>query len=211
MFYDLDNREIVATGSVPLDLCQTDEKVAEQEASWWLQALQTSLAAIDPAIRETTRAISMSGQQHGFVAVDKSGEVLAPVKLWCDTSTENECAEIMAAVGGREACMQKSGNPILPGYTASKIRWIFTTAFTKRSHRQRPGVKCAGSRFVQTLRFLAHNFRTLPGFFLSRHPLVRALVVALARRPVPAVPASICRMPVACQSALTVPSHHARD
>jgi xylulokinase len=124
LFYDFDRRNIVATGSAPLDLRQTDAGVAEQEGAWWLQALRTSLAAIDPAIRESARAVSVSGQQHGFVAIDKSGDVLAPVKLWCDTSTENECTEIMDAVGGSDACIRKTGNQILPGYTASKIRWL---------------------------------------------------------------------------------------
>jgi xylulokinase len=50
--------------------------------------------------------------------------VLAPVKLWCDTSTANECDEIMQAFGGPEACLAEVGNRILPGYTASKIRWL---------------------------------------------------------------------------------------
>lgn len=39
VFYDLDRREIVATGSALLDLHQTDEGVAEQEAVWWLQSM----------------------------------------------------------------------------------------------------------------------------------------------------------------------------
>ena len=30
----------------------------------------------------------------------------------------------MDAVGGFDACIQQAGNPILPGYTASKIRWL---------------------------------------------------------------------------------------
>ena len=32
-------------------------------------------------------AIGVSGQQHGFVPLDKVGEVVRPAKLWCDTST----------------------------------------------------------------------------------------------------------------------------
>ena len=30
----------------------------------------------------------------------------------------------MEAVGGRDACIEQVGNPVLPGYTASKIRWL---------------------------------------------------------------------------------------
>ena len=124
VFYDFERRSIAAIGSAPLDIRQADDGVAEQEAGWWLQALRVALASIDPEIRQAARAVAVSGQQHGFVPVGKSGEALAPVKLWCDTSTERECAEIMDAVGGREACIAKTGNPIAPGYTASKIRWL---------------------------------------------------------------------------------------
>jgi xylulokinase len=53
-----------------------------------------------------------------------NGEVLAPVKLWCDTTTTQECADITARFGGTERCYRELGNPILPGYTAPKIRWL---------------------------------------------------------------------------------------
>ncbi|MEM9533879.1 MAG: xylulokinase, partial [Pseudomonadota bacterium] len=83
-----------------------------------------ALKKVTPEVRGSIRALAVSGQQHGFVALDASNEVPAPVKLWCDTTTEVECQEIMAAFGGREACIEHLGNPILPGYTASKIRWL---------------------------------------------------------------------------------------
>ena len=52
------------------------------------------------------------------------GEVLAAVKLWNDTSTVRECAEIHEALGGVERAIALAGNPILPGYTAPKVRWL---------------------------------------------------------------------------------------
>ena len=63
--------------------------------------------------------------------LDASGDVLAPAKLWCDTSTERECGEIMAAAGGAERCIALAGNPVLAGYTASKLPW---------TRRHRPAV-----------------------------------------------------------------------
>ena len=69
------------------------------------------------------QAIGVSGQQHGFVPLDAAGAVLAPAKLWCDTSTAMECGEIMAAVGGAANCIALAGNPVLTGYTASKLPW----------------------------------------------------------------------------------------
>jgi xylulokinase len=124
VFYDFAKNAIVANESAPLDLYQDDTGVAEQQSQWWLNALHDAVAQVDPDVRKTARAIAVSGQQHGFVAVDKSNEVLAPVKLWCDTSTAAECDEIMDAFGGRDASIEKVGNPIVPGYTASKVRWL---------------------------------------------------------------------------------------
>ena len=124
VFYDFESKSFAAIESAPLDLYQGDVGVAEQQSHWWLNALRDAFAKVDPDVRHSARAIAVSGQQHGFVPVDASNEVLAPVKLWCDTSTEAECAEIMDAFGGREACIEQVGNPIVPGYTASKVRWL---------------------------------------------------------------------------------------
>src|SRR5437016_14002435 len=52
------------------------------------------------AVAAEVKAIGVSGQQHGFVPLDKEGEVIRPAKLWCDTSTALECDEIMGKLGG---------------------------------------------------------------------------------------------------------------
>src|SRR4029434_5397380 len=70
------------------------------------------------------KAIGVSGQQHGFVALDKNGEVIRPAKLWCDTSTTAECDEIMEKLGGMKKTIKALGNAVLPGFTASKILWL---------------------------------------------------------------------------------------
>ena len=124
VFYDFDSREMVAVESAPLDLYQTDAGVAEQQAHWWIHALRQAMQQVGDGVRKSVVAIGVSGQQHGFVPLDTSGEVLAPVKLWCDTSTGAHAAAIMDAFGGRDACIEQTGNPIPPGYTASKVRWF---------------------------------------------------------------------------------------
>ena len=122
--YDFVDRRVAGSSSASLDLRQDGEGVAEQDAEWWLDALRDASRGVDPAVRTRAAAIAVSGQQHGLVALDATDAVLAPVKLWCDTSTAVECEEIMLAFGGREACIERAGNPIAPGYTASKLRWL---------------------------------------------------------------------------------------
>ncbi len=127
LFYDYENKKTVACESAPLNLYQDDCGSAEQHAHWWIKALRDALNQIPSPIKESVIAISVSGQQHGFVPIDQHGEVLAPVKLWCDTSTEQECQEIMNRLGGEKKCVELTGNKIFSGYTASKV-----LAFKKR-------------------------------------------------------------------------------
>jgi len=123
--YDAGHRALAAVASSSLDLISEGDGTREQLAQWWIEALRDCMAQIDPGIRRSVAAVGVSGQQHGFVALDAAGGVLAPVKLWCDTATVAECEQITAAFGGGEArCIREVGNAIKPGYTASKILWL---------------------------------------------------------------------------------------
>jgi xylulokinase len=124
LFYDYRAKELVAAASSPLDVLRDSSGRAEQEAVWWLDALRGALNQVPAGVRASAQAVGVSGQQHGFVPVSRDSRVLAPVKLWCDTSTQDEVDEITAACGGREHAIEYAGNPVLAGYTASKIRWF---------------------------------------------------------------------------------------
>jgi xylulokinase len=121
--YDPATRRVVATHGQSLELIAGDDGSREQKAEWWIDAIRTCFAKLDSTLRNRVIAIGVSGQQHGFVPVDAAGHVLAPAKLWCDTSTQRECNEIMEAAGGAQHCVELAGNPILAGYTASKLPW----------------------------------------------------------------------------------------
>lgn len=121
--YDPAARQVVATHGCALELIASADGSREQQAEWWIDAICTCFAKLTPALRARIIAIGVSGQQHGFVPLDAAGRVLAPAKLWCDTSTQRECDEIMAAAGGSARCVELAGNPILTGYTASKLPW----------------------------------------------------------------------------------------
>ena len=99
----------------------------EQHPHTWRDATGS---AIRQALRQAravateVKAIGVSGQQHGFVALDRDGEVIRPAKLWCDTSTTAECEEITEKLGGFKKTIRAIGNAMLPGYTAPKILWL---------------------------------------------------------------------------------------
>ena len=99
----------------------------EQDPSDWIKAAESSVrTALKSAKARAVevRAIGVSGQQHGFVPLDKKGNVIRPAKLWCDTSTSKECDEIMEKLGGLKGSIKEIGNSVLPGFTAGKILWL---------------------------------------------------------------------------------------
>lgn len=99
----------------------------EQHPHTWRKATSAAIVAALRAAKASAGevvAIGVSGQQHGFVPLDKSGEVIRPAKLWCDTTTGPECDEITKILGGQKAAIRGTGNAVLPGYTASKILWL---------------------------------------------------------------------------------------
>ena len=121
--YDAASKQVMAITNAPLELISGDDGSREQDPAAWLEAVRTCFTGIDPLLRQRVTALAVSGQQHGFVPLDAEGEVLAPAKLWNDTSSTAECGEIMQAVGGAQRCIELAGNPILAGYTASKLPW----------------------------------------------------------------------------------------
>ena len=99
----------------------------EQNPSTWTQAADATVQQVLAALgrrRNEVRGIGVSGQQHGFVPLDKDGHVIRAAKLWCDTSTAEECDLIRAHFGGSKAVIEKVGMDMLPGFTAPKILWL---------------------------------------------------------------------------------------
>ena len=124
--YDPAGRIIVASTSTALEMSSAADGSREQLPGDWVAALHECFRALEPSVRARIGAMAVSGQQHGFVPVDAAGDVLAPAKLWCDTSTSAECTQIMDAVGGVARTIALAGNPVLTGYTASKLPWTKT-------------------------------------------------------------------------------------
>ena len=125
---DARHGKVVASASQSYELIpDLPPGAKEQHPHTWRDA---AAVAIRQALRQArasaseVKAIGVSGQQHGFVPLDMEGEVIRPAKLWCDTSTTAECAEITESLGGLKGAIKAVGNAILPGFTAPKILWL---------------------------------------------------------------------------------------
>jgi len=122
--YDPDARQILAASQTPLDIIARNDGTREQRAEWYESALEACFSAIPAELRATISSIGVSGQQHGFVPLDRAGAPIRAIKLWNDTSTAPECAELTARAGGEGALLAETGLLMLPGYTAPKILWL---------------------------------------------------------------------------------------
>src|SRR5213593_2296391 len=125
---DARDGKVIASAAQEYDLiANLPAGAKEQHPHTWREAAASSMRRAlrqAKAVAAEVKAIGVSGQQHGFVALDARGEVIRAAKLWCDTSTAAECEEITAKLGGPKATINKLGNAVLPGFTASKILWL---------------------------------------------------------------------------------------
>ncbi len=123
---DLEARKVIAEARAPHRLIDgLPVGHMEQHPQDWTAALdKVIIEVVGQVDASRVRGIGISGQQHGFVPLDEKGEVIRPAKLWCDTSTTAECAIITKKLGGPRAAIRKTGNLILPGFTAPKILWL---------------------------------------------------------------------------------------
>ncbi len=99
---------------------------AEQHPDTWFKAATEAIASalkISRVRPGDVRALGFSGQMHSSVFLDKSGKVLRPALLWCDTRTHQECLEITRKAGEKNLKAWVS-NPALEGFTLPKILWV---------------------------------------------------------------------------------------
>ena len=137
VLYDYEKGKVLGLAQAPLAIYAKNDGTREQEAHWYEQAIVDCFAALDTSLKASIEAVGVSGQQHGFVPLDKEGRAIRPVKLWCDTSTGAECQDLTIRAGGEEALLAKTGMLFLPGYTAPKILWLKKhepEAFCRLSH-----------------------------------------------------------------------------
>src|SRR6266508_791262 len=92
---------------------------------WWDGAQKSIRAVIEKSGIDSTQigGVGLTGQMHGLVLLDASGNVLRPSILWNDQRTQSQCDEIHQLIG-REKFIQITGNVALTGFTAPKILWV---------------------------------------------------------------------------------------
>lgn len=117
---------VAASCTIEYPLYQPQNGWAEQDPlDWWNAVCGTTKAVIAKAgiSASEIKGVGLSGQMHGLVMLDKSGNVLRKSIIWCDQRTAKECEEITQKVGAGNL-IKITANPALTGFTASKIMWV---------------------------------------------------------------------------------------
>ena len=125
VLFDRDANPITAK-TFEYPLYQEQNGWAEQEPEdWWnavVQGVQAVLQASGVDVADI-KGIGLSGQMHGLVMLDETGEVLRRSIIWCDQRTGAE-VEDMLKIMPREEWIRITANPPLTGWTAAKILWV---------------------------------------------------------------------------------------
>jgi len=121
-----DSGEVIAVASAPHTLQTPKPLWSEQDPREWWGAVATSIRAVLEKAHvsgDRVTAVGLTGQMHGLVLLDATGNVLRPAILWNDQRTQNQCDEIHRRIG-KEKFIQITGNVALTGFTAPKILWV---------------------------------------------------------------------------------------
>ncbi|MBQ5801565.1 MAG: xylulokinase [Clostridia bacterium] len=97
---------------------------SEQRPEDWLSA---TIQGINELLigyrREDVKGVSVGGQMHGLVMLDREGEVIRPAILWNDGRTQAQTDYLNQTVG-REKLSACTANIAFAGFTAPKILWV---------------------------------------------------------------------------------------
>ena len=156
---DLDIDSIIYSDSINYDNDLPDYKtfngvirnnppgVSESDPNMWIDGLHILFKKLSKRtdIISSIKCLSVSGQQHGLVALDRKGNLAKSTsKLWNDFSTQKECDILTENIGGKDRMIAEISNSQRTGYTASKI-----------FHMQRNEIELFNNTYQFTL---VHNY-----------------------------------------------------
>ena len=123
LLIDADQR-VVAEATAPLNVSRPHPLWSEQDPDDWVEGVEAAVAAIRrdaPAGLAALAGIGLSGQMHGATLLGADDKPLRPAILWNDGRSFAECAELKRRVPDVE---KRTGNLVMPGFTAPKFLWV---------------------------------------------------------------------------------------
>jgi xylulokinase len=116
----IDTGEVVATGTARHPA--TTPPVSEQDPRSWWAALIQAFEQLGEHRRDVV-GTSVAGQQHGLVLLDEGGGPVRPAKLWNDTTSATNAADLVARLGARDWA-DATGSVPVAAFTISKLAQV---------------------------------------------------------------------------------------
>jgi xylulokinase len=118
--------QVLAEATQPYPIYRPQEGWAEQNPEEWWQAACRAINILLSGGKikaDGLQAISLCGQMHGTVTLDKSGNPLCPAIIWADGRSTAEI-ELLLRTSSREELLSITGSLPNTGYTALNLLWI---------------------------------------------------------------------------------------
>jgi xylulokinase len=93
---------------------------SEQDPAAWWDAFGRAAGDLG---RQPVDALAIGGQQHGMVVLDARGSVVRPAKLWNDTESAPDAADLVERLGA-EFWSRAVGLVPVASYTVTKLAWL---------------------------------------------------------------------------------------
>lgn len=97
---------------------------SEQDPNDWFSA---TVRGMDKLMRgydkKEVRGLSVAGQMHGLVLLDRTDQVIRPAILWNDGRTQSQTDYLNSEIG-KNKLSQLTANIAFAGFTAPKILWV---------------------------------------------------------------------------------------
>ena len=117
---DADSGNVVSTTRAEHVVTGSDGARETDPLVWW-SALRDALA--QSRMTSSVAAISVAGQQHGLVVLDKAGAPLRPAIMWNDTRAAPDAEALIESLG-RERWAEIVGLVPVASFTVSKWAWL---------------------------------------------------------------------------------------
>ena len=99
---------------------------AEQDPETWFHITCDLLREVALVLGENIKnlvGMSFSGQMHGLVLLDKTGQVLRPAIIWADQRSTKQVKEIQDILTQKEIG-EMTGNPVAAGFMLPSLLWV---------------------------------------------------------------------------------------
>ncbi len=117
-----EQQHILASHTEGMSVSRPHPLWSEQDPEQWWQAADRAMLALGTMHNlGSVRALGLTGQMHGATLLDKKHQVLRPAILWNDGRSFAQCRALETEV---PRSREITGNLMMPGFTAPKLRWV---------------------------------------------------------------------------------------